>query len=246
MARNRVVVVEDDAALRRFVALALADLDVDLVQCADTAQAMAALQAAPARLVITDLMMPGEPGYVLIERLRADPALRAGARVAVFSAGLTPPVQQRLAALGVWRFLVKPVSVEALERCVLDALADGTDEPPSPKLPMPSSGDRCGPARAVTAHFGGDQALYDAFLATCRLQFQADLEQGEAFLRTRDADGLRRLAHSLKSVLLTLGHEAASAHAHSLEDACAGAAPWPDIRHFWLVVHDELAALAAR
>jgi CheY-like chemotaxis protein len=246
MALNRVVVVEDDAALRRFVALALADLDVDLVQCADTAQAIAALQAAPARLVITDLMMPGEPGDVLIERLRADPVLRAGARVAVFSAGLTPPVQQRLVASGVWRFLVKPVSVDALERCVQDAIADAPDGPSLPPVLIPSAGDRSGHDRAVTVHFGGDQSLYDAFLATCRVQFRADLEQGEDFMRTMDAVGLRRLAHSLKSVLLMLGHEAASAHARSLEDACAHAAPWPDIRHFWLTVRAELTALAAR
>ena len=101
----RVVLVDDDASIRRLVALALEDLPVELVACADAAQARQALRDAPAALLLTDLMMPGESGMALLQLLAADPGLRGPAQLAVFSAGVDEATQAALDALGVWRVL---------------------------------------------------------------------------------------------------------------------------------------------
>lgn len=70
----RVVFVEDDPSIRRFVALALQDLPVEAVACADAAAARAARRAAPAVLPLTDVMMPGASGVDLLRAVAADPA----------------------------------------------------------------------------------------------------------------------------------------------------------------------------
>lgn len=62
MNRPRVLLVEDDPSLRRFVALALDELDIQLLRCASVAEAVEVLSQGPVRLVLTDLMMPGESG----------------------------------------------------------------------------------------------------------------------------------------------------------------------------------------
>lgn len=238
MSNRRVILVEDDASLRRFVALALEDLDLDLVACVDVPSAMAALQAGPARLLITDLMLPGESGQSLLERLHREPGLKGAARVAVFSAGLTVAVRQRLEGLGVWRLLSKPVSVADLAACVTDALSDE-----GPAAPMPAVGVTAVDATsAIDRHFGGNADLYRAFRASCLAQFAEDLRQGDAACRSEDTDQLRRIAHSLKSVLLTLGHHAASQAARELEDHAA-AADGSAARPAWIRLRDQIALL---
>lgn len=228
MTRPRVVLVDDDASIRRLVALTLEDLDLDLVCCASAAEALEALRAAPARLVITDLMMPGVSGFDLLQQLAEQPALRGEARLAVFSAGLGAEVQKRLAGLPVWRQITKPVSVVALLEAVEAALAGaGAGTGPAPDAATPG-----GEAAAIAEFFAGDAALYHAFRDGCRLQFRTDLAQAEAAVAAGDASALRHLAHSLKSVLLTLGEPAASAAARALEQAMAQA-DWPAAAEPW-------------
>ncbi|RVT49284.1 response regulator [Rubrivivax albus] len=231
--RPRVLLVDDDAAIRRLVDLALEDLDVDLVCCADGREALDAMRQGPARLVITDLMMPGISGYALLQQLADDPALRGGARLAVFSAGLNAQAKERLAGLPVWRLIDKPTPVIALADIVEAALQGDAVEPADADAPPHDAGATAvSAAAAIDAHFGGDAALYRAFLASCLLQFPDDLRQGDAAVAAADAPSLRRVAHSLKSVLLLVGEAEASDTARRLEHA-AEAADWDACHGPW-------------
>ncbi len=229
MTRPRVVLVDDDASIRRLVTLTLEDLEVELVCCASAPEALEALRAAPARLVITDLMMPGVSGFDLLQQLVEQPALRGQARLAVFSAGLGAEVQKRLAGLPVWRQITKPVSVVALLEAVEEALAGG-EAPAGPTADATAAPG--GEAAAIAEFFAGDAALFHAFRDGCRLQFRSDLAQAEAAVAAGDTSALRHLAHSLKSVLLTLGEPAASAAARALEQAMAQG-DWPAAAEPW-------------
>lgn len=238
--RPRVLLVEDDPSLQRFVQLALEDFEIELLAVSSVDAGLAELARAPAALVLTDLMLPDRSGFELIETLAAQPALRAGARVAVFSAGLTPATRARLERSEVWRLLSKPCGLAELEACVRDALAgagackEGGEPVATAAHDRPSLPN--GQAAAIAEHFGGNAALYHAFRASCLHQFQADLAEGDRALAAGDAPALRRLAHSLKSVLLSLGHAEAAAHALALDEACepndwpAMAALWPQLR----------------
>lgn len=221
MTRPRVLLVEDDASLRHWVELVLEDEPIELISCADGAAALAELARSPVRLVLTDLMMPGVSGRELLERLEADPALGAGALRVVFSAGLDASTREALAGLGVWRWLHKPTSMAELLGCVRDAVAAA----PAPASTALSQD-------VIERHFGGDRSLFQDYRASCDAQFALDAEAGDAALAARDAAALRRLGHSLKSVLETLGEADASARARQLEGAAVDA-DWPTLEVQW-------------
>lgn len=246
MTRPRVLLVDDDPSIRRFVALALEELDVDLVEAPGVAAARQALLGGPFDLIITDLMMPGETGLDLLQHLADHPAQRGAARVAVFSAGLTAAMQARLDSFDVWRQLSKPISLTALEDCVREAV-DATASAAPPAVPAAADADADADSLsadeqfAIERHFGGERALFIAFRASCRAQFAADLRSGDAAVAGGDAPALRRLAHSLKSVLSTLGHPGAGATARALEDAAA-VADWASATPLWQQLRTHLAA----
>jgi DNA-binding response OmpR family regulator len=235
----RVVLVDDDPAIRRLVALALEDQPLSLQLCASVAEARAALRAGPVQLLLTDLMMPGETGHDLLQQLHDQPDLAQPTRVAVFSAGLDAVTQARLTELGVWRQLLKPVAMSALLATVHEALSGAAPQavtaPGAPAsgptesraaVPMPSE---LTPAqqRAVVDHFAGDVALFQAYRHSCGPLFADDIVQGDAALERGDIAALRRLGHSLKSVLRSLGESAAADAAQALDSAAcaAGASP---------------------
>ncbi|MFM7507447.1 MAG: response regulator [Rubrivivax sp.] len=237
-ARPRVVFVDDDATIRRFVAMALEDLAVDVVTCADAGTARAALRQAPAALLLTDLMMPGEDGFSLLASVVADPALRAGARLAVFSAGLNAATRARLQSLDVWRELGKPVSTGELLDCVAGAAGLLPDVRAPVAAPLGAAEQH-----VVDRQFGGDAALYLAFREAALRQFEADARALARAVEAADWPTLRRQAHSLKGALATLGDDDGAALARQLED-CAARDDGPACRAAWPALSRHLGRLA--
>ena len=245
--RPRVVCVDDDASIRRFVGLVLEDLPVEFVACADAPAARQALRQGPVALLITDLMMPGESGFDLLASLAADPALRGGALLAVFSAGLNATTRARLEGLDVWRELDKPVSVTALEDCVTAALQlPGAAQPAAaaPPAGMPADFDD-GERRAIAEGFGGDAKLFAAFRAHVWQQLPQDRRALAASLALADWPALHRQAHSVKGVLATLGDTTGRGLALALEEAAA-TADAQGCRQRWPALDSHLEGLLAR
>lgn len=237
--RARVLLVEDDVSIRRFVALALEDLPVDLVEAGTLAEAEAALDAGPTRLVLCDLMLPDGSGLALLQRLVAEPAWRGAARLVAFSAGISAERREQLEALGVDEVLAKPAPLAALEACVQRALQAAPAAPAVPAAPLSTAAE----ADPAARHFGGDRALYEAFRALTLQQFAKDVDTGDAAVRHGDLPALRRLAHSVKSVLLTLGEDESSRLAAALE-ALAAESDAERSPAGWLRLRGALAALA--
>ena len=83
-----------------------------------------------------------------------------------------------------------------------------------------SGSDNAHPNQGVVdRYFGGDCALFDSYLMACRQQFSVDVQDGESACCTGDWARLRRTAHNLRSVLVTLGEPGLSAQAARCEDA---------------------------
>lgn len=220
MARARVLLLDDDPTVRLYIGLALADLDVDLVECARVDEAMTALRTAPCRLVLTDLVLRDGSGFDLLRLLQGQPALRAGAQVAIFSAAVTPEVQTRLQPFDVWRVLAKPATIAMVRDCVQEALQDPPARPVAEAAnggqPPSAEDDR---TAALQRHFAGDLRLFEDFRSACEAQFDDDLRRiDEAFMRG-DADSVHRVCHSLKTVLLMLGRPGVAAQARALDAA---------------------------
>lgn len=215
--RPCVLLIEDNDPLRLWAEMALEERALDVVGCPRVAQARDVLARRPVDLVITDLMLPGESGLEFVQSLRAGDDGFAALPVVVFTAGATQAQQAALTALGVSRIVAKPASVETLLAAVDEVL-----------------GATAAPARTPAA-FGGDAALYRAYLASCREQFIHDMATGDRAAAAGDLAAMRLLAHSLKSVLISLDEADAGAVAKDIElraaDGDAAAFEhWPALR----------------
>jgi CheY-like chemotaxis protein/HPt (histidine-containing phosphotransfer) domain-containing protein len=214
----RLLLIEDDASIARFIELALEELPahdaaapaVQLSVARNLADARTALAAAGWQLVISDLMLPdGSAEALLAEGL----AMADGAPPwIVFSAGVHDERHTALAALGVTRTLRKPVSLAELLGTVAELLRGGAAR---------SAGAAAGDP--VELHFGGDREMFESFRAGCIERFADDLAQGDAAVAAADTAALRRVAHGLKAVLELIGHPGLAAQARVLEDAAEAA-----------------------
>jgi CheY-like chemotaxis protein len=217
----RLLLIEDDASIARFVEIALDGLPdhdaaapaVELTVVQSLAQARAALAAGGWQLVISDLMLPdGSAESLLADGL----ALARGApKWVVFSAGVQEERRATLAARGVACMLRKPVPLVELLDTIAGLLREAAPALQAPAAPAVAAVD------PVQAHFGGDRALFESFRSGCLDRFADDLAQGHAAMAAQDAAALRRVAHGLKAVLLLIGEPGLSAQARLLEDAAA-------------------------
>ena len=244
MTPPRVLLLEDDPAVRRFVALALEPLPLQLLPCGTLAEARALLEHTPVQLVLMDLALPDGSGQELLPSLHTPD--NAACRIVVFSGGVDDAALRRqLQSQGAWRVLAKPVGVGLLFDTVREALqgtlqADplAADLPPAPAPEAPTKDP-------VMAFFGGDHGLYQAYLASCLAQFGNDLAQGDAAARAHDAPALQRVAHSLKSVLTMLGQPHAAQEAREIE-AHAAAGATEAMRNGWQRLRQQLRAFMAQ
>lgn len=211
----RLLLIEDDAAIARFVELALEELPdhdasapaVSLHLVRSVAAAREALMAGGWALVISDLMLPDGSAELL---LAEGHARAAGAPPwVVFSAGVHDDRRPLLAAQGVACTLRKPVALETLLDTIACLLRGGA----APPAAAPAAGD------PVQTHFGGDRAMYESFRAGCLQRFGADLAQGDAAVAAGDAAALRPVVHGLKAVLELIGEPALASQARALEAA---------------------------
>lgn len=115
----KVLVVEDDPAIRQMLTVAL-ELEGHAVSAlCDGSQVVATLACEPERvIVLLDLMMPRVSGWEVCERLTADAALAARHVVVVMSAAIAPgecfPDVVRAALLKPFNLNVALSLVEAL------------------------------------------------------------------------------------------------------------------------------------
>jgi HPt (histidine-containing phosphotransfer) domain-containing protein len=72
---------------------------------------------------------------------------------------------------------------------------------------------------ATATYFGGDRELFLIFRESCIEQFPVDLAEASAAIEVKDGPRLRRVAHSLKGVLRTIGYDELSDLAKAVENA---------------------------
>ena len=241
----RLLLIEDDASIARFVELALEELpyhaaaapQVDLHVTRSVGEARRALAAGGWSLVISDLMLPDGSAEVLLEE---GMALAAGAPPwVVFSAGVHEDRPAALAARGVACTLRKPVPLAELLDTIAGLLAGAS------AVAAPVAAPALAAVDPVRQHFGGDRAMYEAFRAGCLDRFVDDIAQGEAAVTAGNAAALRRVAHGLKVVLELIGEPGLAAQARALENAAAACAPGQKLPEGWPRLAMGLADLRA-
>ncbi len=121
----RVLVVDDEADTRGWIARVLADGGADVRAAASAAEALAALAAFRPQLLLSDIGMPGRDGYALIRDVRALPdAALASVPALALTAFARAEDSARAIAAGYQLHLGKPVDEARLLAAVASLAAD--------------------------------------------------------------------------------------------------------------------------
>jgi DNA-binding NtrC family response regulator len=119
MNRRKVLVIDDDASLRRVMEMQLEEIGCDIVAVASGKEALAALEEFTPSLVITDLRIPGMSGMEILKLLRADhPELTI---IMVTAYGTVKTAVEAMKA-GAYDYLTKPIDYDELALVVNRAL----------------------------------------------------------------------------------------------------------------------------
>jgi CheY-like chemotaxis protein len=132
LAGIRVLVVEDHEDTREFVATVLAQYGAEVTTASSSQTALAAFERAKPDLLVSDLAMPGEHGYSLIQTVRARPPEEGGRIPALaLTAYVRPEDRERALAAGYNRHLAKPIDPSDLASAVAQLVRE-PDPPGSP------------------------------------------------------------------------------------------------------------------
>jgi len=116
----RVLAVDDEADGRQLLAAVLEKCGAEVKSCASTGEALEALERYKPDILVSDIGMPGEDGYVLIEKVRASEGER-GDRVPAVALTAYARVEDRLRALSSGYDMHVPKPVEAAELAMVIA-----------------------------------------------------------------------------------------------------------------------------
>lgn len=108
------------------VDLALTFKGYRVVTARNGQEALDAIKKEHPALIITDILMPRMDGFSLVHRLRINPKTRGIPVVFLSATYVAPEDKQFAAAIGVTRFIEKPIVLEELLRTVSDLLSRGT------------------------------------------------------------------------------------------------------------------------
>lgn len=135
----RILVADDDVAIRRTLRAALEDEAYTVQEAAEGGAALAALRASAQPLVtLLDLRMPGVDGEAVLRTAAADAALAGPHRFIVVTANkdsISPALAALMARMGV-PVVAKPFELDELLELVAE-VAEGID---SRELHVPDSG----------------------------------------------------------------------------------------------------------
>jgi signal transduction histidine kinase len=110
-----ILVVDDEPDAREMLVLLLEQFGASVIAACSAAEALAAVAQVRPDIVLSDLGMPGEDGYSLIRRLRANPTNEGGAIPAIAVSGFAAlEDRQRALAAGFQRHVAKPVNLPDL------------------------------------------------------------------------------------------------------------------------------------
>jgi two-component system KDP operon response regulator KdpE len=123
MNRKRILIVEDDAAVRQVLLLRLKAQNYDSIAFGDSIGALSEARRQPPDLIILDLGLPGGGGISFMERLQALPHL-SGTPVIVVSAQERSTSEQQALDAGASAYFQKPADPEALLMKIRELLGE--------------------------------------------------------------------------------------------------------------------------
>ena len=122
-----VLVVDDDAAIREMVKLALENNGYTVLEAGNTIEARQSLESGEADIILLDWMLPGQSGYEFMRALRRSPASNSIPVIMLTARDLE---EEKIAALdiGADDYISKPFSIKELLARIKAVLRRSTPE----------------------------------------------------------------------------------------------------------------------
>lgn len=155
---SKVMIVEDDDALREIYSIRLTAEGYTIVSAKDGEEALAIAVRERPDLIVSDVMMPKISGFDMLDILRSTPGMD-GTKVIMMTALSSEDERQRGEALGANRYLVKSqVGIEDVVNAIHEVLGDrGQDgvinsaASPAPEMPATPVSPTAAPAQPAMA-----------------------------------------------------------------------------------------------
>ena len=127
---TKIMIVEDDLALREIYSIRLTAEGYTVVVAGDGEEALAVAAQEKPDLILSDVMMPKISGFDMLDILRATPELK-DVKVIMMTALSSPEQRARGEALGADRYLVKSqVGIEDVVNVIHEVLDDAAAPAP--------------------------------------------------------------------------------------------------------------------
>jgi DNA-binding response OmpR family regulator len=120
--KHRVLIVDDDPGIRRLLVAFLKRRGFELLEASNGREALVAMRAGRAEIVVIDLMMPEVSGWDVLRERETEPPLLALPMIVV-TAGNVAQVEVKVADSHVWAVIGKPFDLDRLLFSVTACLA---------------------------------------------------------------------------------------------------------------------------
>lgn len=124
----RVVVAEDDSALRNVIRFCLEAAGFHVIACRDGQEALAELDKQPVDMVVTDMQMPRLSGLELCQKMRTEDRYHDLPLLMLTAKGLELDAERLRAELGLAEVMFKPFSPRELVRSVRRHLREALEK----------------------------------------------------------------------------------------------------------------------
>jgi DNA-binding NtrC family response regulator len=115
---RRVLIVDDDPAIRELLVEFLSNADTELTQAATGAEALESFAAAPPDIVLLDMRLPDTDGLDVLSAMRTRPDIP----VVVITADSGSSRTIRAVQGGAYDYLIKPLELDAVQHIMDRAL----------------------------------------------------------------------------------------------------------------------------
>ena len=123
----RILVVDDEPSNRALMQATLAPFGYRLTYANSVSQAIGLLRTESFDLILSDLHMPQDSGFDLLDVVRRDNGLQAVPMVLISSTSWGEPDRGRALAMGAARFLLRPIDPRVLLNEIATCLAENKE-----------------------------------------------------------------------------------------------------------------------
>ena len=116
-----ILIIEDDADIRTFVSRVLELEGYRTIEAETGEEGLRLTRERRVTLVLLDLKLPGESGWVILEKIKIEPET-SSIPVIVFTASVAASERDRSLAMGAADYLVKPLSAASLKDAIARVL----------------------------------------------------------------------------------------------------------------------------